>query len=134
MKTIMKNDIPARGLRIAVLGLAFKENCPDIRNTKVVDIMHELREYGMAPLACDPYVDPAAALDEYGIEMTNMPDITGMDALVVTTAHTRFRNMTIDEISSLYRKDCENPRILFDIFGIFDKEKYERAGYLYWRL
>jgi UDP-N-acetyl-D-galactosamine dehydrogenase len=134
MKIIMKNDIPARGLRMAILGLAFKENCPDIRNTKVVDIIHELHEYGIAPLVSDPYVDPGAALSEYGIAMTDMSELAGIDALIVTAAHTRFRNMTIDEVSSLYRADSENPRIMFDIFGIFDKEKYERAGYLYWRL
>jgi UDP-N-acetyl-D-galactosamine dehydrogenase len=134
VKTVMKNDIPARGLKIAVLGLAFKENCPDIRNTKAVDIIRELRDYGMEPLVADPHVDPRAARAEYGIEMTDMSDIGGVDALMVTAAHTRFKNMTMDEISALYRQDSDGPRVLFDIFGIFDKGKYERAGYLYWRL
>jgi UDP-N-acetyl-D-galactosamine dehydrogenase len=134
MKTIMKSDIPMRGFKVAILGLAFKENCPDIRNTKVIDIIDELREYGVEPIVADPYVDLDLALREYGIETTGISDSMNADALIVATAHTRFRNMTIDEISSLYKSNVTNPRILFDIFGLFEKEKYERAGYLYWRL
>jgi UDP-N-acetyl-D-galactosamine dehydrogenase len=134
MKVIMKNDIPARELKVAILGLAFKENCPDIRNTKVIDIIGELREYGVEPLVADPYVDAGAVLEEYGIAMTDMSAIADADVLLIAAAHTCFRNLTIEDVASFYRRGGDTPRILFDIFGIFDKNKYERAGYLYWRL
>jgi UDP-N-acetyl-D-galactosamine dehydrogenase len=76
-----------------VLGLTFKENCPDIRNTKVVDILAELKEYGMQPDVFDPWVDSEQAQHEYGIELVTTPELGSYDAVVVAVAHHQFKTL-----------------------------------------
>jgi len=131
VKNLIKADISVKNARIAILGFTFKENCPDTRNTRVIDIYHELGEYGITPLICDPVADAGEAYDEYGINFVSLESIKDMDALVFAVAHDEFSDLSMDDVSSMYKNGI---KVLADIKGIFDREKYESAGYLYWRL
>ena len=90
VREMIARDIQVKGSRALVMGLAFKENCPDLRNTRVVDIIRELESYGIEVDVYDPWVDAAEAMREYGVEMTEMPEHKGYDAVVVAVAHSEF--------------------------------------------
>lgn len=132
VKRLISADIPVKNANVAILGLTFKENCPDTRNTKVMDIVRELAEYGITPVICDPQADAAGAKREYGVELVPMSAIREMDAVVLTVAHEEFRYFTVQELDELYKSG--QPKVLVDIKGILDRSTYESAGYSYWRL
>ncbi len=133
VKNLIRADIPVRGARVAILGFTFKENCPDTRNTKVIDIVRELREYGIEPMIADPVADCAEAEREYGIVFTESAKIRNADAVILAVSHAEYTALTMKEIEAFYAKG-EKAKVLVDIKGILDKEAYEQAGYLYWRL
>ena len=91
VKAMIQKGIAVKGARVLVLGLAFKENCPDLRNTRVVDVVSELRDYGVAVDVHDPWVDAAEAMEEYGIALTETPDAGVYDGVVLAVAHESFR-------------------------------------------
>lgn len=132
VKNLIRADIRVRDARVALLGLTFKENCPDTRNTRVIDIVNELREYGISPLIADPVADAEAAEQEYGIKFTNLKDIRDVNAVILAVAHDEFLNLTKEDIGAMYRK--EEKKVLLDIKGLLDRKTYEEAGYRYWRL
>lgn len=100
VKNMIRNEIQVSGAKVLVLGLTFKENCPDIRNTKVVDIIAELKEYGMAPDIYDPWVDGAEAQAEYGLNLIEKPDSDQYDAVIIAVAHQQFRTIGSQGIRS----------------------------------
>lgn len=132
VKRLISADIPVKNARVAILGLTFKENCPDIRNTKVMDIVRELAEYGITPVICDPQADAGGARREYGVELVPITAICGMDAVVMAVAHEEFKHFTVEDMDALYQKDHQ--KVLVDIKGVLDRSTYEAAGYNYWRL
>jgi UDP-N-acetyl-D-glucosamine/UDP-N-acetyl-D-galactosamine dehydrogenase len=134
IKLMIKSDIQVKGAKIAILGFTFKENCPDTRNTRVIDIVNELKEYGIIPLIADPEADQQEARHEYGIEFTALDDIRNMDALVVAVGHQAFVEMQIEEINRMYAHIESHKRILLDVKGILRKDAFESLGYSYWRL
>lgn len=131
VKQLIRADVSIKQARVAILGFTFKENCPDTRNTRVIDIVNELSEYGITPVIADPVADQAEAYREYGIEFLQIESITDMDAVIVAVAHDDFAALTQDDIGKLYRDDS---RVLLDIKGMFKRNEYEAAGYRYWRL
>lgn len=133
VKNLIKADIPVKGAKVAVLGFTFKENCPDTRNTKVIDIVRELQEYGISPMITDPVADRAEAEREYGISFTNAEEIRDVDAVILAVSHQEYEKLTVEQIGTLYA-DNGHKKVLADIKGILDREACERAGYLYWRL
>ncbi len=133
VKNLIRAEIPVRGARVALFGFTFKENCPDTRNTKVIDIVRELREYGIEPMITDPVADEAEAQREYGIRFTAEEDIREMDAVVLAVAHREYTSLTRKQIDGLYGAQGR-AKVLADIKGMLDKTAYEQAGYLYWRL
>lgn len=131
VKSLIRADKIVKGAHVAILGMTFKENCPDTRNSKVIDIIRELVEYGITPIVVDPVADTEEARRLHGIDIADIKTIQNMDAVVVAVAHDAFSRMTMEEMNLLFYKDN---RILFDIKGILDKGAYESAGYVYWRL
>ena len=95
VKNLIKADIPVKSAKVAILGFTFKENCPDTRNTKVIDIYKELQEYGITPMVVDPAADAAEAKRLYGITFNTMEDIKDMDAVIVAVSHKKF--LTLDK-------------------------------------
>ena len=133
VKNLIKADIPVKSAKVAILGFTFKENCPDTRNTKVIDIYKELQEYGITPMVVDPAADAAEAKRLYGITFNTMEDIKEMDAAIVAVSHKQFLTLDKEKISSLYSK-AHAKKVLVDIKGIFDRKEYSTEDYIYWRL
>ena len=133
VKNLIKADIPVKSAKVAILGFTFKENCPDTRNTKVIDIYKELQEYGITPMVVDPAADAAEAKRLYGITFNSMEDIKDMDAVIVAVSHKQFLTLDKEKISSLYSK-TNAKKVLVDIKGIFDRKEYNTEDYIYWRL
>ena len=131
VKKLISSDRSVRHAKVAILGFTFKENCPDTRNTKVIDIVKELQEYGIDPLIYDPEADSAEAEKLYGIKLSDKNEIKDVDAVILAVAHEEFCNYSMKEIDSLYR---DNTKILLDIKGLLERKEYENAGYSYWRL
>jgi UDP-N-acetyl-D-galactosamine dehydrogenase len=131
IKMMIAADIQVRKARVAVLGISFKENVPDLRNTRVIDIINELKDYGVEVLANDPLADPEEARHHYNIELVPLKDIKDVDAVVLAVAHRNYQEMGIGRIASLCRKG--HP-ILLDIKAIFEPETANSIGINYWRL
>lgn len=131
VKNLIKADKSVKGARLAILGFTFKENCPDTRNTKIIDIVKELREYGIDPLIADPVADIQEAKQLYGIEFVDMDEIHNMDAVVLAVAHTEFSNFTLKRVDKFF---AAGKKVLLDLKGILNRKEYENAGYSYWRL
>ncbi len=131
VKNLIKAGKAVRGAKVAILGFTFKENCPDTRNTKVIDIVNELNEYGISPVIADPQADADEAKRLYGVEFVSADDIKDMDAVVLAVAHTQFKSLSMSDIDKLFG---EGKKVLLDIKGLLDRKEYEQAGYSYWRL
>ncbi len=134
IKQLIIADVPVKAARVAILGFTFKENCPDTRNTRVIDIVRELHEYGITPLVADPAADAPEAKHEYGIEFNKMVEIKDMDAIVLAVAHDEFLNFSMADIGKLFKPGANANKVLVDIKGLLNRKDYESAGYKYWRL
>lgn len=133
VKNLIKAQIPVLGAKVAILGFTFKENCPDTRNTKVIDIYKELGEYGITPMVVDPEADAEEAERLYGIRFDSLADVKNMDAVVIAVAHGRFLSLTKEQISGFFNPARER-KVFLDIKGLFEKKEYGTEDYLYWRL
>ena len=131
VKNLIKSEKSVKNAKVAILGFTFKENCPDTRNSKVFDIVKELREYGIDPVIADPTADAAEAKHLYGVEFTDISKIKDMDAVVLAVAHDTFAKFTMADMDKFYGK---GQKVLVDVKGLFDRNAYEKAGYNYWRL
>ncbi len=133
VKNLIKADIPVKSAKVAILGFTFKENCPDTRNTKIIDIYNELREYGITAKVTDDNADADEAKRLYGITFTPMKEIKNCDAVILAVAHESYKQLEMDDLSALYA-DNGKKKVLTDLKGVLDRKEYENAGYLYWRL
>jgi len=131
VKNLIAADKAVRNARVAILGFTFKENCPDTRNSKIIDIVKELREYGIEPMIADPTADADEAKRLYGVEFVDMKAMKNMDAVVLAVAHTEFKALTMADMDAMFGK---GKKVLIDVKGLLDRKKYEAAGYSYWRL
>ncbi|MFJ8257594.1 nucleotide sugar dehydrogenase [Peribacillus asahii] len=131
VKNLIKADKQIKGAKVAVFGVTFKENCPDVRNTKVVDIITELEEYGIDVKVVDPLADEEDLWREYRINPCNIEDIKDMDALIFAVPHEEFKTIDLEEIKKMY---WNHKPVLIDVKGMFDRRKAEEMNYLYWRL
>lgn len=132
VKKLIQADVNVKAARVAILGFTFKENCPDTRNTKVIDIVRELQEYGIDPVITDPVADTREAGREYGVTFAQENEIRDMDAVILAVAHEEYTHLTREKLSSYYK--AGQTKILADLKGILNKAEYEGAGYSYWRL
>ena len=134
VKKLIAAELPVLGAKVGILGFTFKENCPDTRNTKVIDIVKELNEYGIYPSIADPSAEAAETERLYGIKFCNIADIVDCDAVILAVAHTQFTNMTMEQVDSMFRPGENCKKVVGDIKGLLDRNAYEAAGYSYWRL
>ena len=133
VKNLIKTDVPVKSAKVVILGFTFKENCPDTRNTKVIDIYNELGEYGITPLVVDPAADANEAKRLYGITFGALEDIKDMDAVIIAVAHKEFLKLSKDDISQFFNPK-HSRKVLMDIKGLLDRKEYSTGDYLYWRL
>ena len=133
VKALIKANIAVKHAKVAILGFTFKENCPDTRNTKVIDIYRELGEYGIVPMVVDPAADAAEAERLYGITFQTMDEIKDVDALIIAVAHEQFLSLDREKISSFYHP-AHKRKVLLDLKGILNRSEYLTEDYRYWRL
>ena len=133
VKNLINADIPVKGAKVAILGFTFKENCPDTRNTKVIDIYKELGEYGITPIVVDPAADADEAKRLYGITFDTMDAVKNMDAVIVAVAHKEFLSLDKEKISAFFDPN-HSKKVFMDIKGLFDRKEYLTEDYIYWRL
>lgn len=134
VKNLIKADINVNRARVGILGFTFKENCPDTRNTKVIDIYKELAEYGIVPIVVDPEADADEAKRLYGITFQGMDAVKDMDAVIIAVCHTQFLSLTDEQIDGFFAAD-HSKKVLLDLKGILDRKAYDaKEDYLYWRL
>ena len=134
IKKLILADKVVKKAKVVILGITFKENCPDTRNSKVIDIIKRLKEYGNEPIVYDPLADKNDAKEEYGIDLVDIEDIKDADCLVFAVAHDEFKNMSFDQMDALFGNFSNNEKIIIDVKSIFDKKAIEERGYSYWRL
>lgn len=153
IKKMIQANKQIKGSKVVILGITFKENCPDSRNTKVVDIILELKEYGVQVEVVDPVADVEEVKKEYDIPLYRLDEIRDVDVLVIAVAHDEFTNLKLENLKRLYKvsnleeeyisnevaatlsADSFNRKsILIDVKGIFDPKQAEDMNYLYWRL
>lgn len=154
VKMMIKADKPIKRAKVAIFGVTFKENCPDVRNTKVVDVIKELEDYGMEVKVVDPIADKEDLWNEYKINPVSKDDIEDMDAVIFAVPHEEFKTISLSDIKKFYGKNqyidpvviaevaatveagalSNTHNVLVDIKGMFDRKEAELAGYNYWRL
>lgn len=131
VKNLISTDKSVKSAKVAILGFTFKENCPDTRNTKIIDVVRELREYGIEPLITDPEADIEEAKKLYDIQLVDISIIKNMDAVILAVAHNKFKNFTIDDIGQFF---ADGRKVLLDVKGLLNRRECELKGYNYWRL
>lgn len=120
--------------KVVILGLTFKENCPDTRNSKVDDIIKRLNEYEIYPTVVDPWASKQDAMHEYGITLTRLEDVQDADCVIVAVAHDEFKALSLDDIKKLYKPGQDNKKVLVDVKGLFNVPALNASGMQYWRL
>ena len=134
IKKLIHSNKLVKNAKVVILGITFKENCPDTRNSKVNDIIKHLNEYGVEPIIVDPYADPVDAKREYGVDLVPLDMISEADCLVFAVAHEEFKNITIGQLDGYFGNFPNNEKVVIDVKSIFDKYEIENCGYSYWRL
>lgn len=155
VKKMIKANKQINGSKVAIFGVTFKENCPDVRNTKVVDVIRELEEYGVEVKVVDPAADREGLLREYNIVLSELAVIKDMDAIIFAVPHEEFKSIQIEDVKGMFSTSSyiqsevmsevaatsedkvssdKNDFVLMDIKGIFNRNEAENAGLSYWRL
>lgn len=135
IKSLVSTGKKVIDAKVAIFGLTFKENTPDIRNSKVIDIITRLNQYGIKPLIVDPYADNDEAMAEYGVNVTPLEEVGGLDGLIFAVPHHDFINLSPETIESFYRQDLPNDeRVLHDVKSALNKDYFVNKNYHFWRL
>lgn len=134
IKELVQTNKVVKQSKVAILGVTFKENCPDIRNSKVIDIIDRLKEYGITPIVVDPQADQEETLIEYGIELVPLEEITDADCVVFAVSHNEFKELDTNDIERMFANIPNDEKIIVDVKSMLDKNKFETAGYKLWRL
>ena len=133
-KMVKAGQAPKKS-KVVILGLTFKENCPDTRNSKVDDIIKGLNRYRIKPIVVDPWANERDARNEYGVELTKLLDVHDADCVIVAVAHNEFKELSLDDIKKLYRTDVPNDeKVIIDVKGLYKIEDLKASGLQWWRL
>lgn len=134
IKKMIEAGQAPKSSKVVILGLTFKENCPDTRNSKVYDIIKRLNEYGIRPDVVDPWASEADALHGYGVKLMQLDDVKDSDCVIVAVAHKEFRALSLDELKKLFRNGANDEKVILDIKGIYNLSELKASGMKYWRL
>lgn len=120
--------------KIAILGITFKENCPDVRNSKVVDIIKRLHEFGINPLVVDPWANADEVNHEYKVALGSVEDVKDLDCLVLAVAHKEFAELSLAKLDTFFKVMPNDEKVIIDIKNLCKLEDLKDKGYRYWRL
>ena len=135
IKEMIEAGMAPKKATVVILGLTFKENCPDTRNSKVVDIVNRLKEYDIDPIVTDNWADAVIAKHEYNIELTPWEDIPKADCVIVAVGHKEFRNMSMMDLKSLFKDDlADEEKVLIDVKSLYRMDELKASGMRFWRL
>lgn len=134
VKKMVQEGIAPKRAKTVILGLTFKENCPDCRNSKVGDVIECLRGYGIEPIVIDPWATNKDAEAEYQISLSSWNEAQGADCVIVAVAHKEFKEKGLAGITSLFSEGIKSEKILIDVKSMFDRKELEQSGFSYWRL
>lgn len=123
-----------RDAKVAILGITFKENCPDIRNSKVEDIIVRLREFGITPIVADPWADVKAVRSKYGISLIPLEEIRDVDCIILAVAHQQFLAIPMAELTNLFGPGKNEEKVMVDVKGILNSKMLRMEGYRVWSL
>jgi len=133
VKRLIQEGFAVKGMKILILGLTFKENVPDIRNTRVIDVIHELADYGVTPLVHDPLADREQARREYGIELVDLEEVSDVGAVILAVPHREFIEMKPHDFASFFSSD-RTDRLFVDVKSAISRETLKKNGFDYWSL
>lgn len=134
IKELIKVGKAPKKCKVAILGLTFKENCPDIRNSKVEDIIKRLSEYDIYPIVVDPWANQKDAMKEYAITLTELDDVRDVDCIILAVSHDKFKNLKLDELKKMYINSEDNEKVIIDVKGGYSVTELNNSGMSYWRL
>lgn len=134
IKRLVLANKKVRESKVVILGVTFKENCPDSRNSKVVDIINRLREYEIEARVVDPVADFEEVKVEYKLELMNLDEIKDVDCIVFAVAHNVFRQITLEQLNKMFKKCPNKEKVIIDVKGMLDRKQIEETGYQYWSL
>ncbi len=134
VKQLIKADKSIRNAKVGCLGITFKEDCPDARNSKVNDILKELKEYGINPIVCDPVADAPDAKKFYGVDLVPIGDLKDLDCLIIAVGHKEFKKLSNDDIDKMFKNEDNSKKVIVDVKGVRNKNELQSLGYRYWRL
>ena len=130
MKMLSRAGVPLSHAKVGILGLTFKENVPDLRNSRIPDIVQELSEFGISAIVHDPLGDPVIAEEEYGVHLCEWEALHGLDALIFAVAHSKYLEMGVDKLLSLVREGG----VVVDVKSVLDPARITERGLVYWSL
>lgn len=133
IKKMIEAGQAPKNSKVVILGLTFKENCPDTRNSKVDDIIKRFNEYGINPVVVDPWASERDAMHEYGVKLTKLEDVKDADCIIVAVAHNEFKALKLEDIKKLYNIS-EKGKVLIDVKGLYSVKDLAQSGLLCWRL
>ena len=123
-----------KSAKVIILGLTFKENCPDTRNSKVDDIIKRLNEYEIVPVVVDPWASERDAMHEYGVTLTDLKDAKDADCIIVAVGHNEFKAMSLEQIKGMFKNCADNEKVLIDVKGLYSITALKESGMRFWRL
>lgn len=132
-KLILANK-KVKNAKVAVMGITFKENCADTRNSKVVDIIERLNEFGINPIVVDPQANRDEAFREYGIKLTDMKEVKDLDCIVLAVSHNEFKEISLEDWSRMFKEGLNEEKVFIDVKSVLDKTSVIEKGYSYWNL
>ena len=135
IKEMIEAGMAPKKATVVIFGLTFKENCPDTRNSKVVDIVNRLKEYEINPIVTDNWADPAVAKHEYGIDLVAWEDVPKADCIIVAVGHNEFRSMSMMDLKNLYKDElADEEKVLIDVKSVYRMDELKASGMRFWRL
>ncbi len=135
IKEMIEAGMAPKKATVVILGLTFKENCPDTRNSKVVDIINRLKEYEINPVVTDSWADTEIAKKEYGVELTAWEDVPKADCVIIAVGHNEYRNMSVMQLKELFKEDLKaEEKVLVDVKSLYRMDELKASGMRFWRL
>ena len=134
IKELVLANKTVKQAKVLILGITFKENCPDTRNSKVNDIILRLNEFGIRPLVSDPWADPEDAKREYGVDLVDWTTVRDADCVVFAVAHNDFKSITRAQLDGIFKSAPNEQKVVIDIKSILPREDYASDDYRFWRL
>ena len=135
IKQMIEAGMAPKKATVVIMGLTFKENCPDTRNSKVVDIINRLKEYDINPCVVDSWADAMVAKQEYGVELTAWDDVPKADCVIIAVGHNEYRNMSVMQLRDLFKSELKDEeKVLIDVKSLYRMDELRASGMRFWRL